>query len=133
MSFRRNPFFWAIAGFLAVWRITNILQREEIAAPIRHKVGIVEPDGEDPDYWIYPDSFLGKVFYCFWCGSVWIGIFVTVLLLLFPPLVLPFALSAAAIAFKQWLEQDAPMYIENMWVSDDDNAAYSSEEDDDSN
>jgi hypothetical protein len=129
MKFKNNPFFWAIIGFLAVWRITNIIQKEEIASPIRKAVGIYEPDGEDPDYWIYPDSFIGKVFHCFWCGSVWVAGIVTGLMFLFPPLILPFALSAAAISFKQWLEQDTPMYIENMWVGDDDSAAYSAEDD----
>lgn len=129
MSFKRNPFFWSVVGFLAVWRITNIIQREEIASPIRKAVGIVEPDGEEPDYWIYPDNFIGKLFHCFWCGSIWTAAAVTILLLVFPPLILPFALSAAAIAFKQWLEQDPPTYIENMWVNDDGNA-YSAEDDD---
>lgn len=119
MRFKSNPLFWFVAGFLAVWRITNIIQREEIAAPVRKAVGIVEPDGEDPEHWIYPDSFLGKLFYCFWCGSVWVATLITILILLFPPLILPFALSAAAIAFKQYIEQESPTYIENMWISDD--------------
>lgn len=130
MKFKNNPFFWAIAGFLAVWRLTNIIQREEIAAPIRRSVGIIEPDGEDPDHWIFPDSFLGKVFYCFWCGSVWVSLFVTLLLLVFPPLILPFALSAGAIAFKQYLEQEPPVYIENMWGIGDDTEEYHGEDDD---
>lgn len=119
MRFKDNIFFWGMAGFLAVWRLTNIIQREEIAAPVRRAVGIIEPDGEDPEHWIFPDSFIGKVFFCFYCGSIWASIFVTLLLLLFPPLILPFALSAAAIAFKQYLEQEPPTYIENMWINDE--------------
>lgn len=123
---KKNPFFWMIAGILATWRITSILQREEIASPIRRAVGATtyEPDDGDPDHFIYADNFIGKVFYCFWCGSVWGGIAVTILLLIFPPLILPFALSAGAIAFKHWLEDfEPPTYIENMWVMNDEDTS----------
>lgn len=120
MRFKNNPFFWGIAGFLAVWRITNIVQKEEIAAPVRKAVGIVETNEEDPDYWIYPDNFIGKVFHCFWCGSVWVAGLVTLILILCPPLVLLFALSAAAIAFKTWMEslEHPDTYIENYYEAE---------------
>lgn len=121
MRFSKNPFFWGIAGFLAVWRITNIVQREEIAAPVRKAVGIMEIDNEDPDYWIYPDNFIGKVFHCFWCGSVWVGIAVTLLLILFPPLILPFALSAGAIIIKEYLDREPDVFVENMWIGEEGN------------
>lgn len=117
---KKNPFFWLIAGILATWRITNIVQREEIASPIRKAVGIYEPDGEDPEHWIYPDNFIGKVFFCFWCMSVWQATLVTLAIFIFPPLIIPFALSAGAIAFKRWLDEEPPTYIENMWISDED-------------
>lgn len=110
LKFNDNPLVWLIAGGLAVWRITNIIQKEEIASPIRKAVGVTEADPEDSNYWIYPDNFIGKVFHCFWCGSVWIGAIITIILIIFPPLILPFALSALAIAFKSWLEE--PSYTE---------------------
>ena len=112
MRFKNAPFMWLIAGGLAAWRITSIVQKEEIASPIRKAAGITELDGEDPNYWIYPDNFIGKVLHCFWCGSVWAGFGVTVALLLFPPLILPFALSALAILLKDWLDSDE--YIEEL-------------------
>lgn len=116
MQFTKNPIIWVIVGFLAVWRITNIIQQEEIAEPLRRKLGVTESK-DDPDYRIYPDSFIGKLLECFWCGSVWVGGVVTIVLLTFPPLLLPFALSAGAILVKDWLEQETNLTtIENMWV-----------------
>lgn len=116
MKAKDNLFLWLIAGGLATWRITNILQKEEIASPIRKAAGIIEPDGENPDYWIYPEGFIGKVFHCMYCGSVWVGGAVTIIILLFPPLIIPFVLSALAIVIKDWLEREPAMYIENWWV-----------------
>lgn len=116
MRFKNNSFFWFIVAGLATWRITNIIQREEIASPIRKQLGVFEPDGEDPDHWIYPDSFVGKILHCFWCGSVWVAAGITILCFVFPPLFLPFAISALAILIKGWLDQEPDLYIENMWA-----------------
>lgn len=116
MKAKDNLLLWLIVGGLATWRITNILQKEEIASPIRKAVGIIEPDGEDPDYWIYPEGFLGKVFYCLPCGSVWVGTAVTILLFLFPPILIPFALSTIAIIVKNHIEQAPDLYVENMYM-----------------
>lgn len=116
MLFKDKPFFWFLIAGLATWRITNIIQREEIASPVRRSLGVFEPDGEDPDHWIYPDNFIGKVLHCFWCGSVWVAGAMTVLCLIFPPLILPFAVSALAILVKTWIEREPDLYIENMWA-----------------
>lgn len=118
MRFNEKPLFWFLVAGLAVWRITNIIQKEEIASPVRQSLGVVEPDGEDPDYWIYPDNFVGKLLHCFWCGSVWIAGAVTILCILFPPLILPFALSALAILIKSWIDREPDMLIANMWAED---------------
>lgn len=98
-KFKDNPFFWLLVAGLATWRITSILHREQIAAPVRKAVGImpVSEDEDDPMYWIYPETFLGKLFYCPWCLSVWVGAGVLLLLLVFPVLIIPFALSAITI------------------------------------
>jgi hypothetical protein len=117
MQFRKAPLFWSLVGFLAVWRITNIIQKEEIASPIRKAIGITEVN-EDPNYWLYPDNFIGKLFFCFWCGSMWVSAAVTGLMFIFPPLALPFAFSAGAIAFKEWLERPSVTYIENYWTTE---------------
>lgn len=120
MQFIKNPLIWSIVGMLAVWRITNIIQQEEIAEPLRRKLGVTESK-DDPDYRIYPDNFIGKVLECFWCGSVWVGGVVTITLFIFPPLLLPFALSAGAILVKDWLEQETSITnIENVWAENPD-------------
>lgn len=116
MRFKSNPMFWLVVAGLATWRITNIIQREEIASPIRKNLGVFEPDGEDPDHWIYPDSFVGKVLHCFWCGSVWVAGAITLLCFMFPPLILPFAISALAILVNNYINQEPDLYIENMWA-----------------
>lgn len=114
MHFKTHPALWFIVAGLATWRITNIVQREEIASPLRKKLGVFEPDGEDPDHWIYPDNFIGKVLHCFWCGSVWAGIAISVAVIVFPPLVLPLALSAIAILVREWMQHlnDSTIWLE---------------------
>lgn len=104
MSFEHNPFFWLLVGGLAVWRITSIVQREGIFRWPRKLIGITEND-EGPDSWLYPDNFLGAVFACFWCGSVWVAGLVVVILYVFPPALLPFALSAVAIGLQHLLDR----------------------------
>lgn len=116
MHFKSNPVFWFLVAGLATWRITNILQREEIASPIRKQLGVFEPDGEDPDHWIYPDNFVGKILHCFWCGSIWIAAAITLACLLFPPLILPFAISAVAILVHHYINQEPDFYVENMYM-----------------
>lgn len=107
--FQKHPLFWLVVGILATWRLTSIVREEEIASPLRKTVG-VEEFGSDPDYWQYPINFIGAVLSCFWCLSVWVGGIVTILLFLFPPLLIPFALSAAAIFLKDW--QDSRIVAE---------------------
>lgn len=105
MNFKDKPIFWLIVAGLATWRITSILHREKIAAPIRRAVGIVpfseDRPEDDPENWVYPANFIGDLFYCTWCLSMWVGGAVLGILLLFPIGLLPFGLSAIAI----WLEQ----------------------------
>lgn len=77
---------------LAVWRITHIVVFEKIMYFLHRWAG----DN--------PDTFFGYLVNCFLCMSVWVGIAVTVLVLVFPIFVLPFALSAAAILINKGLE-----------------------------
>lgn len=115
MRWKRSPLLWLIAGGLATWRLTSILHEEAIAAPVRKAIGIYETDEEQP-FWIYPDNFIGKLFYCFWCLSVWSGGIITILVLIFPPLILPLTFSALAIMVKRSLEKD--QWIEEV-IEDD--------------
>jgi len=94
--------FWLFVACLAAWRLTNILHWEGIAKPIRRLFGIKDVMVEDEDgnketKFVYPDNFLGKLWSCFWCLSVWVSIGTTILVLVFPFILLPFAISAVAI------------------------------------
>jgi hypothetical protein len=104
-SVEKHPIAWMVAGGLAAWRLASIINKERIASPIRKAVGVVEL-GDDPEYWAYPDNFLGELISCEWCLSVWTGGLMTALLYVFPPAVLPFALSAFSIMFKKRIEED---------------------------
>jgi hypothetical protein len=89
--------WWVIAG-LACWRITSILHRETIFQPFRQRIGIF-PDGSTDDS--YSHNFITQLFECFMCLSVWVGFVCVLALVLFPYLLLPFALSAVAILFDK--------------------------------
>jgi hypothetical protein len=77
---------------LATWRITNILYQEKIAEFLHRWTG------DDPS------TFFGYLINCFYCSSVWVGIAVTIAVLVFPLIILPFALSAIAIFIHETLE-----------------------------
>lgn len=113
MQFRKHPLIYSIAAVLATWRITSIVHGEGIASPLRNKLGVTEVD-EDPAHWFYPDTFIGRALSCFWCLSVWGGVAVTVMVVLFPPLIIPFALSAGAIFIKRSLEYEGNVWIEEI-------------------
>lgn len=92
---------WMLIGALTVFRITSVLHGEEIGAPIRRLVGAVETD----EMVSYPDTFLGRMFECFWCLSFWVSVGVTLWLVLLPQhpwglVLVPFALSAVAIVIR---------------------------------
>lgn len=56
-------FYWLILGVLVVWRVTHLLHAEdgpwELIAKMRDALG---------------RSFLGKLFDCFYCLSLWIAL-----------------------------------------------------------
>lgn len=84
---------WFIVAALATFRITSIIHHEEIAAPLRTYFGgqfLLEE-------WSYPETFMGKLLSCYWCISVWIGAFCSILVYIRPEVLLPFALSTVAI------------------------------------
>lgn len=87
---------WIIAT-LAAWRLTSILHREEIAQPVRKWIGITEENG----VLTYPETFLGKLFGCFWCLSVWCSALCCLVALYEPLLLAPFAISAVTIFLEE--------------------------------
>ena len=84
---------------LATWRITSILHCEKISGCIRKGVGAEYTDTTDT--WTYPDTFLGNLFACFWCLSVWIGLGCVISWWLLPEVLYPFAVSAVAILISE--------------------------------
>ena len=96
MSWESNPLFWFLVAGLACWRISALFVWDSIFGFLRKWVGI------DPSDDSYPDKFLARLFSCLRCFSVWSGIFCTLIVLFFYPVVLlPFALSGAAIILEE--------------------------------
>jgi len=106
-----DNWFWFVIALLATERITSIIYREKIAAKIRYLAG--ERIDSATGLEIFPfieTRFIGKLFNCFWCLSVWVGLFVTLIWFIFPYALLPFALSYLAMVLDEmtinkWLEQ----------------------------
>ena len=94
-----SEYLWYAVVILAAWRLTSILQRERIARPIRRFFG--ERDDKATGLYTYPDSFFGYLISCFYCISVWTALFCYIVFLVFPYLLLPLAISAAAIITEE--------------------------------
>lgn len=97
-------FFVAI---LSTWRISAMLSYERgtfgIFLKLREKIGIMHDDnGEIIDS---NGSLLAELFECIWCLSVWVALFVGLIVYFCPVCVwlfYPFALSAGAILVERW-------------------------------
>jgi hypothetical protein len=87
---------WLVAT-LAAWRLTSILHREEIASFIRSWVGIREEEG----LLVHPETFLGKLFGCFWCLSVWVSAGCFLVAAYEPLILMPFAISTVVIFLEE--------------------------------
>lgn len=104
--------FWFVVGCLAAWRLTNILHWEEIAYPIRRIFGAFTDVDEESGHevvkyrtftvWGKEIAFFAKLWSCFWCLSVWVSFAVITLILVFPWVLLPFAISAVAIIIERF-------------------------------
>ena len=89
---------------LATWRLSSLFVQEEgplfIFVKFRHFVGIRWNEvGEE-----YAENFVGKLFLCVWCLSVWMAFALSILYLLFGSWIVylcwPFALSGLACAVQ---------------------------------
>lgn len=88
---------------LATWRLGSLVQYERgpkaIFTKFRSLFGIGHNEEGEPIDW--PDTEIGKLLECVWCGSVWVGIGLVGLFLWSPRLAVcvafPFALSAVSI------------------------------------
>lgn len=92
------PFFYFmkyIILILATWRISSMLTSDSEAGPFNTLDGIRHYGRK-----------LSDAFYCLWCMSIWIGLIITIAYLYQPNytiwIMLPFALSAGAIAMDKW-------------------------------
>ena len=99
---------YLIVGVLATYRMTSLLQREagpfDMFVWIRERFGVVHDHLGFPHG--YPDTLWGKLFECYWCLSVWVGIVCSVMLLTgLWWMLLPFALSGGAILCVEGVEK----------------------------
>ena len=95
----------------ATWRITNLFVDDSEGGPwdvlhvIRYHAGVRYDDKRRA----YGVNMLSRAMICFWCFSLWVGLFV-LLMSLVPYwigfyLLLPFALSGAALVVKQGISE----------------------------
>jgi len=83
--------FTALCGF-ATWRIASLLHTEDAFEWLRKWIGIGNDEKGYPA--LYPDTFWGKAFKCFWCLTLIVSAPVTAYILyvgrvpwaLFPPI-----------------------------------------------
>lgn len=68
-----------IVGALATWRLSHLLIKEDgpydVFGRLRDAVGITYDERSRP----VAGSELAKIFLCFWCMSIWVGLFITLL------------------------------------------------------
>lgn len=93
---------WLFVGVFAAHRITMILYEEHIAWPLRKLIGIdhIKNEKGHKEPHAYPDTFLGKLFICPDCLSVYVGIGVIFVIYLFPYALIPFAVSNGVIILE---------------------------------
>lgn len=88
---------------LATWRLVLLVQQERGPfagfTRLRERLGVAHDEDGAPISW--PDTELGRLIRCCWCGSVWVGIGLAGVYMAWPMaatvLALPFALSAGAL------------------------------------
>lgn len=86
---------------LATWRITSLLVKE--AGPFRMFIRLRELTGiqhdEDDNIFMVPGNVFAGILSCVLCCSVWVGIGMTILYVVYPPFIYAaMALSLSAIA-----------------------------------
>jgi len=96
---------------LATWRIASLLVNEagpwDVFLKLRERLGFTHDNSKNKV--ILPDGFVGELFSCIWCCSLWAGILWTGLYFLSPDLTLilaaPFAFSTVAILVQSCTER----------------------------
>ena len=96
---------------LATWRLASLLHTEDAFAWLRRWIKI----GHDADKYpvLYPDTFWGRQFQCFWCLSNWASIPVCTMGILAVGGMSAWKavlLDLGSIAFAIWLEKQVMRY-----------------------
>ena len=101
----------AIISGLASWRLASLLHTEDAFEWLRTWIGIGNDEQGYPA--IYPDTFWGNVFHCFWCLSTLVALPVTALAVglsgekwQWTPLIW-LAASAVAVITEKWVMRSA--------------------------
>lgn len=95
----------------ATWRIASMFVRErgpfDVFVWIRERAGIVHDDEKAPIG--YPDTFFGGLLSCVWCSSMWVAVFLGILILLVPAwsltIAMVFAFSTIAAMIDSWIKK----------------------------
>jgi len=93
----------------ATWRIASLLVQENgpfhIFRWMRERFGIIHDD-EDNVVGI-PHTFFGELLSCVWCSSIWVAIFLGIVILVIPSwslkIAMVFAFSTIAVMIEKWL------------------------------
>jgi len=83
----------------SVWRLTHMVWNEKVMTKFRYLFGERFDFGTGKP--TYPNTWYGYLIDCFLCLSVWVGLIFTILIFIFPYILLPFFLSALAI----WIQE----------------------------
>jgi hypothetical protein len=92
---------------LATWRVSNLITYEmgpyDVFDKFRAKIGIVYDEYGNP----YGQNELANLVKCLWCLSIWIGVILTIVYVLFDIWILiPFAASAVAVIASETVDND---------------------------
>lgn len=96
---------------LATWRLTSLIVSEagpwDLMAKFRHRIGIRYDDLSQP----YGTNVIASAMTCVWCFSVWIGLGMAGMFLIFGPYVimacLPLSLSAMSILIERMTDGES--------------------------
>ena len=90
---------------LATWRLSSLLHTEDAFEFLRKWIGIENDEEGYPAVW--PDTFWGNIFHCFWCLTLFVSVPLSILAVLaaevYAVWLLPIWLAYSAIAI--WLEK----------------------------
>lgn len=96
---------WILLCGLATWRFASLLHTEDAFEWLRSLVGIGNDEKGYPA--VYPETFWGKVFHCFWCLTLAAGLVIVLPVVLWERMNLIWALLLwlSSSAFAIWTEK----------------------------